>query len=163
MKHISDPKAANVNIPAQTPSGGMYFLGEIELTSGVYTTIPFNGIPGDFVDGIEDLVNYRILIANTGYYLANLHASFLIYEDNRELRLAIRKVNGLQRNAITMNQPQHNNIPNAMYFSSSVSRIFHAIAGTYIDAAVLSYSVAIKTKLKGLGVDTVMLTVQRVR
>ena len=145
-------------------SAGMYYSGELALDSGVYTKIPFNYVLDGFTDGLEDLSNYRIDIPNTGFYIATLNAAFLVYEDNKELRMSLSWVHGMNAEwAITYNQPQHNSPGSSMLFSSSVSRIFYADAGSYFEGRVLGYSAANKPKLKGyLAGDSVQLTVHQI-
>ena len=152
----------NVISAASLVAGGMYYSGEYTLTSGLYTTIPFAVVPSEFTDGIEDTVNHRINVSYGHWYYASVHCGFYVYEDNKELRLALRCIRGGgQKNAIMYHQPQHNNTPNAMWFSSSVSRVFYAEATSYIDAAVLAYFSSNATKIKGLGVDGALLTVHQ--
>lgn len=70
MKHISDPKAANVNIPAQTPNGKLYLHHNLDVPhGGAPVLVPMDEIGPDFTDGIEDVVNFNIKPGVLGWYL----------------------------------------------------------------------------------------------
>jgi len=71
MQHTSDPKAANVNIPAQTPSGRMFLNNAQVIPTGVPTVIELDSISAGFADGIEDIVNHWILPGVAGFYQFN--------------------------------------------------------------------------------------------
>jgi len=74
MKHISDPKAANVNIPAQTPNGRLYLeASQQNIADGLFVKILFDSISAGFTDGIEDVVNHRIFPAVAGWYQVNAY------------------------------------------------------------------------------------------
>jgi len=77
MKHISDPKAANVNIPAQTPNGriwlGLVMEDILDMNS---IQILFDTVSVNFTDGIEDVANHLIKPAVAGYY--EFHASLYL-------------------------------------------------------------------------------------
>ena len=73
MQHTSDPKAANVNIPAQQPSGKLY-LNALQAGipgDGLYHQILLDTIMANFTDGIEDTVNHIITPGVAGYYQVN--------------------------------------------------------------------------------------------
>lgn len=69
MQHLSDPQAANVNIPAQIPTGRIYLEAtQHNVPDGSFQKILFDTISAGFTDGIEDIVNHRILPGVAGFY-----------------------------------------------------------------------------------------------
>jgi len=90
MKHISDPKAANVNIPAQTPSGRMYPVGyQHNILKNTETLILLDTIDPLFTDGIEDVVNHWIKPAVAGYYLFSASATWEVGIDAKHYKLLV--------------------------------------------------------------------------
>jgi len=70
MKHISDPKAANVNIPAQTPNGKLFLNHNQDIVhGGAPVLVEIDEIHTDFTDGIEDIANHKITPGVIGWYL----------------------------------------------------------------------------------------------
>jgi len=74
MQHTSDPKAANVNVPAQTPNGRLYLENSQQnVQDGLFVKILFDSISAGFTDGIEDVVNHRIFPGVAGWYQVNAY------------------------------------------------------------------------------------------
>lgn len=92
MQHITDPKAANVNIPAQTPSGRIYLeTSQQNIADGLFVKILFDSISAGFADGIEDVVNHRILPGVAGWYQFNAYLELESLIDTKKYSIHVTR------------------------------------------------------------------------
>ena len=161
MKHISDPRAANVNIPAQAPSGRICLaVPQQNIPDGFFVKILFDTITPGFTDGIEDLVNHRILPGVAGWYQFN--AALLIESLIDGCRYCIDVTrngtvisHGAFLSPITMTSSGH-------HITLSISDVCYLTAFQYLEVGIDHEDVTEIVDV--LGVTTgCFLSVQRVR
>jgi len=155
MKHISDPKAANVNIPAQTPSGRIYQSAPQVVATGTPTKVNCDAISADFTDGIEDVVNKWILPGVAGYYLVIAQIFIDTVTPNKMFSILIRR--GVT--AMAMHQRFSND--NFENLTMSVSDIIKLTAIQYVNMEFYHTS-GVDETLSGVEAKS-YLSVQRVR
>jgi len=161
MKHISDPKAANVNIPAQTPSGRIYLeTTQEDIADGLFVKILFDSISAGFTDGIEDLVNHRIFPAVAGWYQVNAYLELETLIDTKKYSIHLTRSGILVAHGEYMSPVT--GASSAYHISLGISDVVKLTALQYLEVGI-NHNDATES-VHVLGEETgSFLSVQRVR
>ena len=145
----------------QKPSGGMYLsTDQLNLVSGSTTLVILDSIFTSFVDGIEDVINHRIVINKSGLYFVFGSIGFINMVDSRVYGCTLHR-NGNASPFAEDIFPYHAPATGSG-FTVSTGRVIHLDLGDYVD--LRAYHLA--------GVNTIDITdaqqrtfliVQRVR
>ena len=146
----------------QRPNGKLYLSAQQEnIVNVTWTLVELNqimgGVPPDFKDGIEDIVNHRIKPGMSGFYTVFGQAVFNNIVLNKSYNVAVCK-NGVQNVIISNKQ---SSIVDFLYVPCS--DIIFIDEDDYLDLRV-KHTAGVDTVdiSNGTGTDT-RLTVQRVR
>lgn len=158
MQHITDPKAANVNIPAQTPNGRMYLeLTQEDIPDLSSIQVLLETVSANFTDGIEDIANHWIKPLVAGWY--EFHASLYLEHlvDTKRYELHVCRSPG---DVLIAQDFRHAATNNQM--TLNVSDVCYLTALQYLDVHIYHNDATESLHILGVDVGS-FLSVQRVR
>jgi len=163
MKHISDPQAANVNIPAQTPSGRLYLAGnQNNINHSVETLVLLDTVDPLFTDGIEDVVNHKITPGVAGWYYYSASVCWETVLDQKRYDMMVLRNAG----DICIGRDSYTNSGSGLGTAgqgfNKVSDIIYLTAIQFLELWVNHEDLTNNPDIIG-GITRAFLTVQRVR